>query len=120
MPWRRKPRARFRYWTNGRPSDANARGFKTILVYCLGDMPNGERCWHSATVPLDRLPDGDWYDICASEVYRLRQRGLGLTLAPTGRKSSTITKALAANSKTTPSRPLLYRTDNAEPGPQDV
>jgi hypothetical protein len=26
---------------------------------------NGERCWHSATVLLDRRPDLDWYDICA-------------------------------------------------------
>lgn len=42
-----------------------AEGFKTILVYCLDDISNGERCWHSATVPLDRLPDWDWYDICA-------------------------------------------------------
>ncbi len=65
MPWRKKPHSRFRYWSNGRPSDAKAAGYKTILVYCLGDMPDGKRCWHQATVPLDSLPDWDWYDICA-------------------------------------------------------
>ena len=36
MPWRRKPNSRLRYWSSGPPSDDKARGFKTILVYCVG------------------------------------------------------------------------------------
>jgi hypothetical protein len=44
----------------------------------LGDMPNGEHCWHSATVPLDRLPDWDWYDTCAHlKCHAVRQHWLG-------------------------------------------
>jgi hypothetical protein len=45
--------------------DAKAHGFKTILVYCVGPPDCNPRCWHWAAVPLDRLPDWDWYDICA-------------------------------------------------------
>jgi hypothetical protein len=63
-PWRRKPDPILHYWSNGRPSTAQASGFKTILVFCVGPA-TGPRCWHNARVPLDRLPDWDWYDICA-------------------------------------------------------
>lgn len=35
------------------------------LVYCVGPPDCNPRCWHWAAVPLDRLPDWDWYDICA-------------------------------------------------------
>jgi hypothetical protein len=67
MPWRRKPNSRLRYWSNGRPSDTRAEGFETILVYCVGPPDRDPRpcCWHPAVVPLDRLPDWDWYDVCA-------------------------------------------------------
>jgi hypothetical protein len=55
------------YWTRGSPSQAKAAGFKTILVYCVGppDRDPRPRCWHWSEVPLDVLPDWDWYDICA-------------------------------------------------------
>jgi hypothetical protein len=79
----------------GRPSDAKARGFKTILGLLPGDLPNGERCWHSAIVSLDRLPDWERYDICAHlKCSKCGSMGC-LTLAATGRKSSTSTKAFA-------------------------
>jgi hypothetical protein len=44
-----------------------AEGFRTILVYCVGprDRDPRPRCWHFSVVPLDRLPDWGWYDICA-------------------------------------------------------
>jgi hypothetical protein len=44
-----------------------AEGFKTVLVYCVGppDRDPRPRCWHYSEVPLDRLPDWGWPDICA-------------------------------------------------------
>jgi hypothetical protein len=67
MPWRRKPTNRLNYWTTGSPSTARAAGFKTIMVYCVGppDRDPRPRCWHNAVIPLDRLPEWPWYDICA-------------------------------------------------------
>ena len=67
MPWRRKPDSRLRYWSEGTPTTAKAAGYKTILVYCVGPLYGDPRprCWHNAAVPLDRLPDWDWRDICA-------------------------------------------------------
>jgi hypothetical protein len=67
MPWRRKPYFRLRYWPKGTPSEAKAAGFKTILVYCVGPPvgSGGRRCWHSAAVRLDDLPDWQWPDILA-------------------------------------------------------
>lgn len=46
---------------------AKAARFDTILVYCVGPAKgvHGPRCYHNAVVPLDRLPEWDWYDICA-------------------------------------------------------
>jgi hypothetical protein len=44
-----------------------AKGFQTILVYCVGP-PHGdkrERCWHSSAVKLDDLPEWQWPDILA-------------------------------------------------------
>jgi hypothetical protein len=67
MPWRRKPIPRLHYWTSGSPSTAQAGGFKTILVYCVGP-PVGDprpRCWHNARISLDSLPEWPWHDICA-------------------------------------------------------
>jgi len=64
MPWRGKLARWLRYQSDGKPTDYKARGFKTVLVCCVGP-PKGERCWHNAEVPLDRLPDWDWQDICA-------------------------------------------------------
>jgi hypothetical protein len=64
MPWRRKPASALHYWSGGKPADAKACGFKTILVYCAGPQA-GPRCWHWPEVRLDDLPDWDWYDICA-------------------------------------------------------
>src|SRR5438270_8405553 len=63
MPWHQKPVSRLRYWSDRGPADFKARGFKTVLVYCVG--PHDGEVWHYAAVPLDRLPDWDWYDICA-------------------------------------------------------
>ena len=67
MPWRKKPYDSLHYWPKGRPADAKADGFKTILVYCVGPPVRDPRprCWHSATVELDRLPDWEWPDILA-------------------------------------------------------
>ena len=72
VPWRRKPNSRLRYRSNGRPAEAKACGFKTILVYCVGppDRDPRPRCWHSSAMPLDRLPDWDWYDIRTRLVLR--------------------------------------------------
>lgn len=42
-----------------------ADGFKTVLVYCVGDTSDGRRCHHNAAVPLDRLPDWNWPDVLA-------------------------------------------------------
>jgi hypothetical protein len=62
-----QPNSRLRYRANGRPADMKAEGFKTILVYCVGppDRDPRPRCWHYAEVPFDRLPDWNWYDVCA-------------------------------------------------------
>jgi hypothetical protein len=67
MPWRRKPSSQLRYWTTGGPATAKPAGFKTILVYCIGPPPRDPRprCWHNAEVPLERLPEWLWPDICA-------------------------------------------------------
>jgi hypothetical protein len=58
MPWRRKPVSRLRYWS-GTPADFKARGFKTILVYCVGppDRDPRPRCWHYAVVKLEHDPE---------------------------------------------------------------
>ena len=67
MPWRKKPYSGLRYWPDGTPTTAKAAGYKTILVYCVGP-PVGDqrpRCWHSAAVKLDDLPDWQWPDILA-------------------------------------------------------
>ena len=70
MPWRRKPNSRLRYWSNGRPSDMQAEGFRTILVYCAGRRSRSPPpLLHYAEVPLDILPDWDWYDVCAHLKY---------------------------------------------------
>jgi hypothetical protein len=37
---------------------------RRIRVYCMGRRA-GPRCYHSAELRLDDLPDWDWYDICA-------------------------------------------------------
>ena len=61
MPGRRKPSSRLHYWSNGRPADGLAAGFKTILVYCVGP-PVGihrPRCWHNSALRLEDLPDWD-------------------------------------------------------------
>jgi hypothetical protein len=39
-PWRRKLVSHLRYLSKGKPSDEKARGFKPILVYCVG-LPDG-------------------------------------------------------------------------------
>jgi hypothetical protein len=67
MPWRRKPESWLRYRSRGSPAVAKAAGFKTILVYCVGPPPTLglPRCHHNAAVPLENLPEWDWYDICA-------------------------------------------------------
>jgi hypothetical protein len=55
--------SRLHHWS-GRRGGPKAAGFKTIMVYCMG-RPASPRCYHSAAVRLDDLPDWEWYDICA-------------------------------------------------------
>ena len=66
MPWRRKPARHLRYWSG--PVE-RGRGFKTVLVYCMGPaaLPNGyhSRCHHTGRLRLAELPHWDWYDISA-------------------------------------------------------
>jgi hypothetical protein len=64
MPWRKKPARYLHYWTG--PVNRTG-GFKTVLVYCLGDLPDDKytRCHHIGRIALADLPDWDWYDISA-------------------------------------------------------
>jgi hypothetical protein len=62
MPWRKKPASHLRYWTG--PVNRSA-GFKTVLVHCLAELPDGRhtRCHHHGRLALADLPNWDWYDI---------------------------------------------------------
>jgi hypothetical protein len=66
MPWRKKPYPNLRYWTTGSPSTARAAGY-TSIFFCVGPPVRNPRprCHHWAQVPLDRLPEWSWPDICA-------------------------------------------------------
>jgi hypothetical protein len=56
-----------RYWTDGSPTTAKAAGFKSIVIYCVGPpyRDSRPRCWHTAQLKLDDLPDWQWPDILA-------------------------------------------------------
>jgi hypothetical protein len=82
MPWRHKPERWLEYWSGATPTRAKAEGFKTVLIYCLGP-PAGfgrQRCYHTARLSLDELPEWDWYDISAH--LRCKNAGPSVTSTP--------------------------------------